>query len=43
MDLLPLSQHDMDIDVGILSVLRKEAEHTRAKNVEDLELDDYVV
>ena len=42
MQLLPLSQQDMDIDVGLLSVLSKEAEHTRAKNVEDLDLDDYV-
>ena len=43
MQLLRMLQQDMDINVGISRVLSKEAEHTHAKNVEDLDLDYYVV
>ena len=43
MHLLSLSQQDMDIDVGILSILSNEDEHTRAESVEDIDLDGYVV
>ena len=43
MQLLRLLQHDMDIDVGLLRVLSKEAEQTHAENVEDPYSDDYVV
>ena len=43
MQLLRLLQQDMDIDVGLLRVLSKEAKHNHAENVEDPDSDDYVV
>ena len=43
MQLLQLLQQDMDIDVSLLRVLSKEAEHTHAENVEDPYSNDYVV
>ena len=43
MQLLRLLQQDVDIDVGLLRVLSKEAEHTHVENVEDPDSDDYVV